>query len=58
MKILENDPRPAYYSQNSQPRKQFGMRIFDVDVKWKIEGEKIIVTTIEKITSATKNFLL
>ncbi len=56
--ILENDPRPAYYSHNPQPRKQFGIRVFDVDVKWKIEGEKIIVTTIQNLTSATKNFLL
>ncbi len=43
--ILENDPRPAYYSQKPS-RNIFGMKIYDIDVKWKISKDKIIVFAI------------
>ncbi len=34
--MLENDPRPAYSTDNDGKR-IFGIRIFDVDVKWRVK---------------------
>ena len=53
-KILEIDPHPAYYDTRTTSKKQFGMRIFDVDVKWEIKGENLIVTNIEKVRNGYK----
>lgn len=42
------DPRPAY--QSSKPNKtQFGMRLWDFELKWEIEGKKLIVISIDKL---------
>ncbi len=48
-KILEIDPRPAYCATSPNPKKQFGMRLFDIDVKWEVKGNNIVVTSIETV---------
>jgi hypothetical protein len=48
--MLENDPRPAYYDQ-AKPGDDsvFGIRIFDVDVKWSVKGQTIVVHSIDQL---------
>lgn len=40
--ILEQDPRPAYYAHRPQ-KQQFGLKLFDFDLKWELVGETITV---------------
>ncbi len=48
VRMLENDPRPAYYSQaKHEDDSVFGIRIFDVDVKWSVEGDMIRVHSLD-----------
>lgn len=52
VQILENDPRPAYYSsQKAGSEKLFGIKIFDFDLKWRIEKNKIRVVDLIKQSS-------
>lgn len=46
--VLELDPRPAYYDKD-QSAKEFGMRLLDFDIKWRVDGEQVEVTAIEKV---------
>lgn len=50
IRMLQYDPRPAYYDRNSG-KKQFATRIDDVDIHWKIDGTRVIVTTILPVVS-------
>ncbi|MCP3923105.1 MAG: tRNA (N6-threonylcarbamoyladenosine(37)-N6)-methyltransferase TrmO [Desulfobacterales bacterium] len=43
--ILLSDPRPAYYNEDS--KKQFGIKIFDFDIKWEFENNLITVLGLE-----------
>ncbi len=40
--ILQYDPRPSYHS-GSDAKADYGMRIYDFDLKWRIEGDTIVV---------------
>ena len=44
--MLSLDPRPAY-TDNADPGRIYGFRIMDVDVRWRVEDGKAIVTAIE-----------
>jgi tRNA (adenine37-N6)-methyltransferase len=44
--ILENDPRPAYL-RDQQARQSFGMRLYDLNVRWEVDEQGILVTRIE-----------
>jgi tRNA-Thr(GGU) m(6)t(6)A37 methyltransferase TsaA len=46
--VLRADPRPAYCKQRKE-RTDFGIRLYDVNVRWKIRGEKVWVFSVEKI---------
>jgi len=48
MHVLELDPRPAYYGVDHST-KEFGMRLLDFDIKWRIDGEEVEVMAIEKV---------
>ncbi len=49
--ILQQDPRPAY--QAARPTKhQFGVRLFDFDLKWRVTDECILVTEFAPIDSS------
>ncbi len=43
--VLACDPRPAYYEEDDSRR--FGMRLWDLDVKFRVHGENIVVEAIE-----------
>lgn len=45
---LSTDPRPAYYNEKHEGA-VFGLTLWDMDFKWKVEGEKIIVSDVEKL---------
>ncbi len=50
IRMLENDPRPAYYSQTqTEDSSVFGIKIFDVDVKWSVEGKTIRVHSLDSL---------
>lgn len=46
--VIKNDPRPGYYSKNpKQERKtEFAERLYDFDIKWKLDGEKATIMEI------------
>jgi hypothetical protein len=46
--VLALDPRPAYYDAE-QARTEFGMRLLDFEVKWRVAGKQASVLAIEKI---------
>jgi tRNA-Thr(GGU) m(6)t(6)A37 methyltransferase TsaA len=48
--MLAHDPRPAYFDRPGAKtrRSQFGTCLLNMDVRWKIEGARVIVTEIVK----------
>jgi hypothetical protein len=46
VEMLQIDPRPAYCARDGR-RRRFGTRIFDVDVQWECQGDRILVTALE-----------
>jgi tRNA-Thr(GGU) m(6)t(6)A37 methyltransferase TsaA len=44
--MLAFNPRPAY--QNDEPGRTYGTRVFDLDVRWKHEGENVTVLEIRE----------
>lgn len=46
MQLLRYDPRPAYYGE--KPGKQeFGMRLYDFDLRWRLDGQLVVVTQLQ-----------
>jgi len=45
--ILQLDPRPAYQTKNDN--NEYAMRVYDYDVKWRVRGTTVYVTSIEHI---------
>ncbi|WP_100643275.1 tRNA (N6-threonylcarbamoyladenosine(37)-N6)-methyltransferase TrmO [Alteromonas facilis] len=45
--MLRQDPRPAYKQQKEDP-KHYACRVYDLDVKWHVDGDKAIVSSLEK----------
>ncbi len=43
--ILQLDPRPAY-KQTKKVKKQFAIRLYDYDIKWRVEDTTIFVTSL------------
>ena len=41
--LLENDPRPSY---QDDPERVYGMRFSDKEIKFRVEGDRLIVTDI------------
>jgi tRNA-Thr(GGU) m(6)t(6)A37 methyltransferase TsaA len=44
--ILKGDPRPGYYHEKPVKR-DFGMRLYDLDVRWECAGDTVTVLSIE-----------
>lgn len=44
--VLRADPRPAYVGKRSA-RSEFGVRLYDINVRWRVRNTTIIVHTIE-----------
>lgn len=45
IEILAQDPRPAYRGKNSDTR-SYGVRIYDLNLQWEMDGETVLVTAI------------
>lgn len=55
IQILENDPRPAYYpSKKADSDKNFGIKLFDFDLKWTVEDDTIVVLDLIKLEPGEK----
>ena len=46
--ILQLDPRPAY-QEKKQSKNEFAIKLYDYDMKWHIENEVVIVTSLEEL---------
>ena len=44
--VLQADPRPAYMRSGSR-RTEFGMRLYDFNIRWSVRQQTIVVQTIE-----------
>lgn len=44
--VLAADPRPSY---QNDPEREYGMRFAEYEVRFKVEGERLTVTEVEKI---------
>lgn len=45
IEILQLDPRPAYQG-TKQTKNEFAIKLYDYDLKWFIENERVIVTSL------------
>lgn len=46
--VLENDPRPGYITGSSDVSgRVYGIRLFDVEVKWQVTDKTALVLSIE-----------
>ena len=45
VEILACDPRPAYAGRSDSNR-EFGIRLFDFDLRWRVEGARAVVTAL------------
>ncbi|WED22469.1 tRNA (N6-threonylcarbamoyladenosine(37)-N6)-methyltransferase TrmO [Vibrio sp. JC009] len=45
--VLSQDPRPAY-KKNRPDDKEYAVNLFDLNVKFKVDGEIVVVTSIER----------
>ena len=48
--VLEQDPRPAW-RQKQPDDKQYGMALYDLNIKWRIDGDWIRVIRIERVAT-------
>ncbi|MCW8999716.1 MAG: tRNA (N6-threonylcarbamoyladenosine(37)-N6)-methyltransferase TrmO, partial [Kangiellaceae bacterium] len=46
--ILSQDPRPAY-KKKQQNKQEYAMRLYDFDIKWQVENNRTLVTSIDSI---------
>lgn len=51
--VLGQDPRPAYYAQReietgADERRQFGMRLYDFDLQWRVCADTVEVTALHR----------
>lgn len=52
-KVLQQDPRPAYKKVKAQAQ-QYGMSLYDLNIKWTVEGQHNHVTSIRKSREPTE----
>lgn len=45
--VLEQDPRPAY-KKNKADDKEYGIRLYDLNIKWQVDGQLCLVLSIEQ----------
>lgn len=46
IQMLQLDPRPAYYKKHPQ-KDMFGFRLYEFEVKWRVEDEQMTVLAVE-----------
>lgn len=45
--VLAQDPRPAYHRQ-SAPEREYGMALWDLNIRWRVENQQNIVISVEQ----------
>ena len=50
VQLLEQDPRPAYLEGGSR-RTEFGMRLFDYNIRWSFRGATATVISIDQVSA-------
>ncbi len=45
--VLQQDPRPAY-KKNKDDNKEYGIRLYDLNIKWQVSGQVCQVLSIEQ----------
>lgn len=50
--ILQYDPRPSYQAEAGNAKTEFGMRLYDFDLKWRVADGQVIVHALEAQPSA------
>ena len=48
IQILQLDPRPAYQS-DKKIKEEFAIKLYEYDLKWKVENEHVIVTSLTRL---------
>lgn len=51
IQLLAQDPRPAYHQDAGMNDRQFGMKLFDFDIRWRLQDGQIQVTTVEDLSA-------
>jgi mRNA-degrading endonuclease RelE of RelBE toxin-antitoxin system len=51
LRILQNDPRPAYLEENK--RNRFGMRLYNYNIRWQVRGSTFLITELRLIEDHT-----
>ncbi len=47
--LLETDPRPAYLRDGGDEERIYGMRLYDFDLRWRIEGDEARVLELAPV---------
>ncbi|MEW8028955.1 MAG: tRNA (N6-threonylcarbamoyladenosine(37)-N6)-methyltransferase TrmO [Candidatus Thiodiazotropha sp.] len=47
LRVLQNDPRPAYLDETKRSR--FGMRLYDFNIRWEVKGSAFHITELQSI---------
>jgi tRNA (adenine37-N6)-methyltransferase len=50
--VLSQDPRPGYMDRYPE-RREFGIRLYDCNIRWRIEGNAMRVIAVEPVDGAT-----
>jgi len=50
--LLAQDPRPAYHQHAGMNGRQFGMKLFDFDLRWRLQDGQILVTSLEDLSTS------
>ncbi len=50
--VLAQDPRPAYLDRRPE-RDRFGLRLFDLEIRWRVRGEGFLVISVESVDRST-----
>jgi tRNA-Thr(GGU) m(6)t(6)A37 methyltransferase TsaA len=48
VQVLQQDPRPAYQEQSDDSERIFGMRLYDLEIKWRMQNGQAVVLNVEK----------
>ena len=48
VQVLQQDPRPAYQDAHEESERTFGIRLYDLDIKWHVRDGEVRVLKIEQ----------
>jgi tRNA-Thr(GGU) m(6)t(6)A37 methyltransferase TsaA len=50
--VLAQDPRPGYMDRYPE-RREFGIRLYDLNIRWRIDGNTMLVVTVEPLVDTS-----